>query len=636
VKLRFNIQDAVYNSVTPSFCQPTIQSDYDSISGNITINEVSVIDFTDLSTGVFTHAPFPIDANGINVLGVTLENSLYVAVEIEIPNLWDSTEVVITLNKTDYKTLTRRFTVFGYDIGKNPNIPITSVNPDMYLVMIPETYPVTFATTGPIFQPPLSGSWSTATGTENITLTADFPGVNGNSITLAVGNAVTPLSVFVTNWNAANPTNTVTLTETDGTGYVPGAGESFVLTGGTNAPITEILAYANFVGWRKPFTNDLHLYANYSEINDNAEYKDTSNVLLAPTHIAILPCYNGDPINLVSTQTTIDHCGTPMIIDTCTFGALTISQLSLIPTYSCGVTCADCCSEDSCLVYFGTNYAQFILDVANITPLNNSDVAIVSTETITLRATVYNGCGNYVSENSLVISLNPLPSLSGSQVPITFPSEGDYAVTCEISTDAFKCTHTEVFKGCSFYDLKKDECNKYTITNLASSDLTLDVESLDKDGNWILVISNEIIAPCGTYQITLADDGVYRIAPKVLALTEYYIAVVDCAMKACFVDYTKKRVCQPKVDCGCSGNCNDSQVVVPTDLYDFSAFSILVYNYFALLNDLYVKNFIYNIFTPSDIDTLLTITQYLERIKEYCSDCNTTTVDTNSGDCGCS
>ena len=635
MKLRFNIQDAVYDSITPSFCNPTIQADYNGISGNIIVNGISVIDFADLATGLFTPiSPFPIDANGIDVVGITLENIFYVALEIDIPNLWDSTEVVITLNKPNYKPLVRRFTVFGYDIGKNPNIAITSVNPDMYLVMIPDVYGTVAATTGAIFQPPLTGSWVSATGTENITLTADTLGSIGNTITLAVGDGITPLSTFVTNWNTVNPANTVTLTETDGTGYTPGVGETFTLTGGTDAAITEELAYANFVGWRKPFTNDLHLYANYSEINDGVEYKDSATTL-ATTHIAILFCYGDDSITLTSTIYEGNACHGTVVLDTCIFGPLTFDSLSLIPTFSCGVTCVDCCA-DECLVNIGTNYAQFILDVSTITPLNSSDIAIVSTDTVTIKATVYNGCGSYVSDNSAVISLNPLPSLVGSQLPITFPGEGDYAVSCELSTDAFKCLHTEVFKGCSFYKVVKDDCGKHTITNLASVDLELDVETLDKDGNWVLYISNEIITPCNSYEILTPDDGVYRIAAKVLALVETRIIVQDCVMKACFIEFTKTRVCNPKADCACGGNCGGLCNTTPSDVYDFNAFSILVYNYFALLNDLYVKNFIFTVFTPSDISTLLTINQYLVRIKEYCGNCSNTTVDTNTGDCGCS
>lgn len=624
MKLRFNIQDAVYNSITPSFCNPTTQADYNGISGNIIVNGISVIDFTDLATGVFTPvSPFPIDANGINVIGITLENIFYVALEIDIPNLWDSTEVTITLNKTDYKSLSRTFTIFGYDIGKNPNIAITSINPDMNLVMIPEVYGTVAATTGTLIP---------AVGYE-LTITANTLGEIGNTISI-IPDGIETLESLVNIWNIANPANTATITYTLGIGYIPGIAEVYPLAGGTNVAITAELAYANFVGWRKPFTNDLHLYANYSEINDGVEYKNTTDTL-ASTHIAILFCYSGTPITLTSTIYEGSACHGTTILDTCIFGPLTFNSLNLIPTFSCGVTCVDCCTDD-CLVNIGTNYAQFVLDVSAITPLNSSDIAIVSTDTVTIKATVYNGCGSYVSDNSAVISLNPLPALAGSQLPITFPSEGDYAVSCEVSSDAFKCLHTEIFKGCSFYKLVKDDCGKHTITNLASVDLELDVETLDKDGNWVLYISNEIITPCNSYEILTPDDGVYRISAKILALVEYKIIVQDCAMKACFIEFTKKRVCNPKADCACGGNCSGLCNKIPTDVYDFNAFSILVYNYFALLNDLYVKNFIFTVFTPSDISTLLTINQYLERIKEYCGNCSNTTVDTNTGDCGCS
>lgn len=626
MKFRFNIQDAVYNSVTPSLCNPTVQADYTGISGNIIVNGVSVIDFTDLVTGVFTPvSPFPINAGGISVIGITLENSFYVALEVDITNLWDSTEVTITLNKTDYKSLSRTFTIFGYDIGKNPNIAITSVNPDMSLVMIPETYPALFATTG---------DYAPAIGFL-LNVTADNPGVIGNSISLTP-DGVSTMEILVSNWNAANPTNTATVNYTTGTAYIPGALEVIPpLTGGGNSPITAELAYANFVGWRKPFTDALYLAANYSEINDGVEYRsDTES--LATTHTLVLFCYGKSPITLTSTIYEGSACHGITVLDTCVSSAFQFNTLSLIPTFSCEVTCATCCTDD-CLVTIGTNYTQFVLDVSTITPLNNSDVSIVSTNGVTIKATVYDACGVFVNENSALVSINPVPPLVNQQLALTFPSEGDYAVACEVSTGAYKCIKTEAFKGCSYYKLVKDDCGKHTITNLSTTDdLTVDVESLDKDGNWVLVISNEIVAPCASYQILTPADGVYRVSATLLALVEYKIIVQDCVMKSCFIDYTKKRVCNPKADCACGGNCSGLCNKTPDDVYDFNAFSILVYGYFSLLNDQYLKNFIYTVFTPSDIANLLTMQQYLERIKEYCGNCSTTTVDTNTGDCGCS
>lgn len=89
----------------------------------------------------------------------------------------------------------------------------------------------TTATTGVVSS--LTGTWTASTGFgETIQITADNPGINGNSVALAAGDGGSLLSSIISNWNALNPTNTVTLTETNGTGYIPGVGETFTLTGG--------------------------------------------------------------------------------------------------------------------------------------------------------------------------------------------------------------------------------------------------------------------------------------------------------------------------------------------------------------------------------------------------------------------
>ena len=633
------MQDAVYDSGTPSFCQATTTSDYTGMNGSISVNGVEVITFSDLSSGTFTYpTPLPVTAGNATVTAISLENYQYVAMTMTIANLWDAVEVSITLNKTNYKTIERKFTVFGYDIGKNPSIAATNVNPEFYLVMIPNNYGTAKATTGTIPNSSLTGTWTTTTGSgETIKLEAVKDGVTGNSISLTAGDGATTLATLVSNWNSINPGNTVTLTETNGTGYKPGVGETFTLTGGTEAVISGKLAYSNFVGWRKPFTNDLYLNANYSEINDSVEYKDTSStpVVLSTSHSSILPCYGGSAINLVSTMYDKTSCP-PAVLDTCTHGPLTFINLVLIPTFSCGISCVNCCTTNDCLVKIETNTVQFILDTSTISVLKYDDVSIVSTETVTLKATLYDGCGNYINEKSSSISINPLPALSGSQVLLDFPCEGDYAVVGEISTGAYSCTYTKTFTGCSFYKIVESECGKHTLTNLSSSELTLVVESLDKDKNWASFITTKTVKPCSTYDILTPNDGVYRVTTTVGATTEYKVIIQDCGMKACFVDFTKERVCNPKADCSCGGNCSGLCNITPTDVYDFNAFSVLTYNYFALLNDLYIKNFVYTVFTTSDTDKLYTIKQYLDRIEEYCGTCSTTTVDTNTGTCGCS
>ncbi len=92
------------------------------------------------------------------------------------------------------------------------------------------------ATTGNVTT--LSGSFAATTGgtPEAINLTADNTGVIGNNIVIT-GTGAILLSTLVSNWNAANPANTITLTEIEGTDYTPSNGETFTLSGGVDEVI---------------------------------------------------------------------------------------------------------------------------------------------------------------------------------------------------------------------------------------------------------------------------------------------------------------------------------------------------------------------------------------------------------------
>jgi len=92
------------------------------------------------------------------------------------------------------------------------------------------------ATTGNVTT--LSGSFAATTGgtPEAINLTADNTGIIGNGIVIT-GTGAILLSTLVSNWNAANPTNTITLTEIEGSDYTPSNGETFTLSGGVDEVI---------------------------------------------------------------------------------------------------------------------------------------------------------------------------------------------------------------------------------------------------------------------------------------------------------------------------------------------------------------------------------------------------------------
>ena len=67
--------------------------------------------------------------------------------------------------------------------------------------------------------------------TTSVVITANNLGVSGNSVLLP-GDGSSPISLLISNWNIANPSNQVTLASGDGT-QIPNSGANIQLSGGT-------------------------------------------------------------------------------------------------------------------------------------------------------------------------------------------------------------------------------------------------------------------------------------------------------------------------------------------------------------------------------------------------------------------
>ncbi len=129
--------------------------------------------------------------------------------------------ITFTLNQSPPATCSWDGTIAGFSISYD--LPLNIEQP---------LYGATFATTT-VVEP--SGTWDTVTGpNKTIKLDADFPGIDGNTITI-VGTGTSYISYLVTLWNAANPSNTVSVQEINASGFKPSNGYTFTL-GGAIAP----------------------------------------------------------------------------------------------------------------------------------------------------------------------------------------------------------------------------------------------------------------------------------------------------------------------------------------------------------------------------------------------------------------
>ena len=140
MKLRFNISEPI-NTGSPDYTicnQVSTFISFTNLELLLKIDGTNIINTTDLSSISFPIAPIT-TTNGLTV-GVDLENSNYIVLDINLNNIWDFTNIEYQISKTGYWSFNKIFEIYGYDLGKNPNLtPITDSNPDFNIILLNKT-----------------------------------------------------------------------------------------------------------------------------------------------------------------------------------------------------------------------------------------------------------------------------------------------------------------------------------------------------------------------------------------------------------------------------------------------------------------------------------------------------------------
>jgi len=76
-------------------------------------------------------------AEGFDVVGLFREDTNYITMEVQLANIWNCTSYQIVVDRVGYLSYANTFTIFGYDLGNNPNQAITG-NPNMDIQIIEE------------------------------------------------------------------------------------------------------------------------------------------------------------------------------------------------------------------------------------------------------------------------------------------------------------------------------------------------------------------------------------------------------------------------------------------------------------------------------------------------------------------
>jgi hypothetical protein len=413
-------------------------------------------------------------------------------------------------------------------------------------------------------------------------------------------------------------------------------------SGGTNNPPIDIklapddIARAAFTHWVQPFTNTEYVYATTNAIGTYKYYNGDTDEFLFTGRNFIRCCKDTTPIYLVVQKFEVGcGCGGELeLISECTSTTSEVTKYNLLPTFSFAVDCGgSCCEEAECYTELSTPEVIPDITLADIDQLYVDTELGYHPDYFTVGYELIDYSGTVIDSLEFEVDFNTFPSMADIKFPFTIPDKGDYLIKMTIFIDnVYVCTKTEEIKGCHYYTINKTGCREFEFLNYSQENLTVTIQQLNTDKVFEDVETIEI-GQCDAYVYTFAADGVYNLiwtneSEEVVNL----IVVVDCSLRDCLVKHIGRLACNEKSGCKCGGQCDTSCAGSPVDLYNFNAIMALGYGFYSLLNKEYLENYYYDILSPNDIERFYSIKQFLDRVAEYCSDCEDSS---SSSNCGC-
>jgi hypothetical protein len=388
-------------------------------------------------------------------------------------------------------------------------------------------------------------------------------------------------------------------------------------------------AFSQFTVIRKPFTNDTYYYnlVGTQGIITYVDYTTSTPIPLTTGQNGVV-C-NNTAIKILQTITVSNIYST--VQDSCSLSK--ISQfLVWKPNINTTVTCTPSCN-DNCSLNLGSGTYQVIVDLSNLSCVNvdtKSTYVYNYDPNIFINTKVYDYQGIEINSTSTNIGITDCGTLC-SQSPIILtlpilPILGDILIKTEfIVTDGgtggnainlIDCWYSTPISLCYPYSIKEtDNCGEYIASNCSFIDTVLTIKQLQDDKTFLIIAQIPILA-LSTITTILQVDGVYLFEnPNIDGInTDSYIVINFCNFKICLFSFLSTFICNKK-QCTCG--------VDIKKYYDFNAFILNAHTYFALLNEEYNFNYIYNAITDTKINDLYTIKQYLDNMSTYCEkDCS--------------
>lgn len=387
-----------------------------------------------------------------------------------------------------------------------------------------------------------------------------------------------------------------------------------------NLPNRDIIpCVSHFIGWRKPFTNDLYVFKNHSNPSIIEYFKNGQSVGISNN--AIICANEQDLISANALCNPSSNCGcNGPSQNSCSSITSVFDYLHhQIPTWETYIANSNGCNNDtSCLVKDQESLATTYINFNTIAQIYINDELTNPFSNVQLTYSLYNSTEDLVQEQTTTIdtlmypiSFNPLTN----QFSFILPNLGANILVVKLEDDCWICEKSYTLCTKDVLDISVSDCNKVKICNYDIVPRFINIiKFIDETTNEI-IIENLEITPCTCYE-TILGDGVYTIN---LVDSEYFKVIhLWCAVKDCLRDFALQLAC------------NKNPCTKIDAAYNFNAAVVLMFTYMAYINKYYNYNILYNELSPSLVTDFININKIIERFKEYCEECRN-----GNNPCGC-
>jgi hypothetical protein len=375
--------------------------------------------------------------------------------------------------------------------------------------------------------------------------------------------------------------------------------------------------------WRKPLTDAIYFFDAVSFGGDELSrriYKDKDGNTISTTRNGFY-C-SPDCLEIQQIHTVIDPFDCVTDIDTCASDFKKHDPQPFFPTINLQASCPDCGQED-CFIVGVNGEARFFVDYHAVTQYNVNDDKRYPYDSQFFEYQVLEYTGAEVAQYDSSFTINPPDyvhnAFSTQFVGWSLPEIGDYMVKLTLRVpDVWECYETVKIKGCSIFEVEQTACNGYKIYNRSFDEQEVKILEMQDDKSFV-EIDSVTIDSLSSVNITLTRDGIYQFVMKSpfgfpLNLLDYIVTVANfCNIRECLHKHITNLMCaSPKNDCK------------EGDYYDFNALIVTLTTYFNQVNGEFISApILTTVLADEKINELFTLKQYLDKMEEYCPDCDT-------------